>query len=153
MVGGMGKACEGGENWCSLVFDLYQFLRLRVYNLCDRQVNISMEQHENWSTQRKTWPITALYPKHYLGSNGGLRDIGESEIFVLKSVNRPKFSHNFPPKNVSNLRKWPQRVASSKSIFFFICCIRHIKSVRNISFHNYFWNWKGLKINIWRLKK
>jgi hypothetical protein len=47
MVGGTGKAYEEGENWCSLVFDLYKFLRLRGYNLCDRQIDISMEQHED----------------------------------------------------------------------------------------------------------
>ena len=128
---------------CSLVFYLYQLLGLGVYNLCDRQKNMSVEQNEDWSTRRKACPITTLSTKNYMESKAGLRDTEECEIFVLLSANHPKFSQNFPPKNVPNMRKWSQhRVEISKSI----CCMRHTKCVWNVlSFYSYFWNWKDQK--------
>ena len=64
------------------MFYLYQLLGLGVYNLCDRQKNMSVEQNEDWSTRRKACPITTLSTKNYMESKAGLRDTEECEIFI-----------------------------------------------------------------------
>jgi hypothetical protein len=110
-------------------------LMFHVYNHCDRQINMSLEQHEDWSTRRKAWPRTTLYIKNYLKSNTGLRDTAICEIFALKSVNHQKFSQKTFHQKMFPICGCGHNGSRFRNLFSFSLAVLDIPNVSEMYYH------------------